>query len=161
MSFLSTLLKQWTSSYAFFLKSRYLTGQVYDAIFLNREWLLWNHVKNLFQLKNNSLLHKGNYKTRLKTENNFTIYPTVLHSKCAIHSRLIMSQFLSTLEVRKMVVGCALLPTNSILHICQKELTIHHHSSLFQQLKYWKKSLLTKNFPLFEQVSKTSFEVMK
>ena len=61
----------------------------------------------------------GNEKLRLKTENNFTIYPTVQHNKCAIRSRLIMYQFLSTLEVRKMVVGCALLPGNSILHIRQ------------------------------------------
>ena len=57
---------------------------------------------------------------------------------------------LSTLEVRKMVVRCALLPENSILHIRQWELTIHHHRSplklleellsLFQQLEWWKKS---------------------
>ena len=40
-------------------------------------------------------------KKRLKTENNFTIYETVQHNKCAICSKLIISQFLSTLEVRK------------------------------------------------------------
>ena len=34
----------------------------------------------------------------LKTENDFTIFSTVQH-KCVVHSELIMSQFLSTLEV--------------------------------------------------------------
>ena len=58
-------------------------------------------------------------KTRLKTENNFTIYTTVQHNKCLIRSELIMSHFLRTLEVRKMVVGCALLPGNLIIHIRQ------------------------------------------
>ena len=38
------------------------------------------------------------------------------HNICVIRSKLITSQFLSTLEVRKMVVGCALLPGNSNLH---------------------------------------------
>ena len=76
-------------------------------------------VKNVIQLKNNSLWHRVNDKTRLKTENNFTIYPAVQHSKCAMHSKLIMSQFLSTLEVRKKVFGCALLPGNLILQICE------------------------------------------
>ena len=37
-------------------------------------------------------------KARLKTENNFAIYETVLHNKCIVCSKLIMSQFLSTLE---------------------------------------------------------------
>ena len=63
-----------------------------------------------------------------------------------------MSQFLSTLEVRKRVVGFALLPANLILHICQYELTIHHHPSplkllyellnLLQQLTCQKKKVL-------------------
>ena len=49
-----------------------------------------------------------------------------------------------------MVVGCALVPGNSILHTRQEELTIYHHLSplkllsgllsLFQQLKCLKKS---------------------
>ena len=56
---------------------------------------------------------------RFKTESNFTIYLTVQHKKSAIRSKLIMSQFVSTLEVRKIVVECALLPGNSILHILQ------------------------------------------
>ena len=44
-------------------------------------------------------------KTHLKTENNFTIYETVQHNECVICSKLIMSQFLSSLDVRKRVLG--------------------------------------------------------
>ena len=117
---------------------------------LNRESLRWNHVKNLFQLK--AIVYGiGEIKKRVLKQNvNSTIYPTVQHNKCVICSKLIMSQFLSILEVRKMVVGCALVPGNSILHTRQEELTIYHHLSplkllsgllsLFQQLKCLKKS---------------------
>ena len=38
---------------------------------------------------------------------------------CAKRFKLIMSQFLITLELRKMVAECALLPGNSILYIRQ------------------------------------------
>ena len=48
-------------------------------------------------------------KTHLKTENNFTIYETVQHNECVICSKLIMSQFLSSLDVRKRVLGCVIL----------------------------------------------------
>ena len=64
-------------------------------------------------------------KTHVKTENNFTIYDTWQHNECVICSKLIMSQFLSTLDVRKRVVGCILLLAFSILHIPQLKLTIH------------------------------------
>ena len=57
------------------------------------------------------------------------MYQTVQHNNLVIHSKIIMSQFLSNLEVRKRVVGCALLPANSTLHISQYELTMHCHPS--------------------------------
>ena len=79
--------------------------------FLNRRCLQWNHVKKSYQLKNNSLWRRGNLKTRFKTENNFTMYETVQHNKYVVSSKLIMSQFLSTLQVRKWVVGYARPPT--------------------------------------------------
>ena len=58
-------------------------------------------------------------KAHLKTENNFTIYETVQHNECVICSKLIMSQFLSSLDVRKRVLGCVILLGLSILHIPQ------------------------------------------
>ena len=72
-----------------------------QSFFLNRGFIIWNHVKNLFQLKNNTLQHRANSKTRFKTENNFIIYETVHCNTSAICSYLVMSQFLSTSEGRK------------------------------------------------------------
>ena len=63
------------------------------------------------------------------------MYETVQRNKCVICSKLIMSQFLSTLEVRKRVVGCVLQLGNSILHIRQQELTTHYQPSPFNQLQ--------------------------
>ena len=67
----------------------------------SRVWIYYKtctwHDKNM-QLKNNSLWHKENPKARLKTESNFTIYETVQYNKCIVCTKLIMSQFLSTLE---------------------------------------------------------------
>ena len=106
----ATLLKRTIFLICIFPKEQIFNRAGLWHYFLNRECLLWHHIKNLFQLKNKSLWHKGNWKTRLKVESNFTIYPTVQRNKCAKRSKLIVSQFLSTLEIRKMVVGCALLP---------------------------------------------------
>ena len=50
---------------------------------------------------------------RLKTESNFTIYEATQPNKCIVCTKIIMSQFLSTLEGRKRVVGRALRPGNS------------------------------------------------
>ena len=55
--------------------------------------------------------------TCFKTENNFAIYEKVQQKMCVTCSKLIMSQFLSTLEGRKEVLGFSLLPENSISHV--------------------------------------------
>ena len=85
------------------------------------------------------------------------MHDTVQHNKCVICSKLVISRFLSTLEIRKIAVGCVLLPGNSILHICNKNwlyITTPVPSSCF-------KGYLNKHFPLLVQVSNKSFEVMK
>ena len=58
-----------------------------------------------------------NVTTSYQPKNNFE-----LTLKCLL-GKLVIYQFLSTLEVRKMVAGCVILPRNSILHIRQWEYT--------------------------------------
>ena len=93
-----------------FPKEQIFYRAVLGRYFLNGGCLLWNHAKNLFVQKI-SLRHKGNWKTHLKTKIT-TYYKTVQH-KCVVCSKLIMPQFLRTLEVRKRVDGCVLQPGNS------------------------------------------------
>ena len=59
-----------------------------------------------------------------------------------------MSQFLSTLEVRKTVVGCTLLPG-------------YHPSIRINYASPSQSPQAALRVPLFEQVSKSSFEVIK
>ena len=59
----------------------------------------------------------GKLENLLKSESSFARYETMQHNKCIVCMKPIMSQFLSTLEERKWVVGCALLPENSISHV--------------------------------------------
>ena len=82
-----------------------------SKVWIYYETCMWHHDKNI-KLKNNSLWHRGNPKTRLKTESNFTIYETVQHNKCIVYTKLIKSQFLSTF-----FSFYALLPGNSIPHV--------------------------------------------
>ena len=70
-----------------------------SRMWIYSETCTW-HDKNI-QLKNNSLWHRENQKTHLKTESNFTIYQTVQHNKCIVCMKLILSWFLSTLKGRK------------------------------------------------------------
>ena len=66
--------------------------------------------------------HKGNAKTCLKPENNFSIYKTVQH-KYVICSKLIMPQVLSALEVRK-----RMCPPTWKLHFTNRSITIDYTS---------------------------------
>ena len=61
------------------------------------------NVKNLFQLKITAYAI-GEIKKHVLKQSNSTKCLTVQHNKYVIRSKLMMSQFLSTLEVRKMVV---------------------------------------------------------
>ena len=84
-----------------------------------------------------------------------------------------MTQFLSTLEVRIRVVGCGMCSPDWIIDFTHPSIKIDYIttpvlSSLFKgcwscsnKTKCQKKSKLSKHFPLFEQASKNSFEVMK
>ena len=56
-------------------------------------------------------------KARLKTENNFAIYETVLHNKCIVCS--LKTHNVSVFKHLRRVAGYALLPGNSISHVRQ------------------------------------------
>ena len=116
-----------------FSKDQIFSRAGLSRYFLNRECLLWNHAKNLFNYEI-TVYGAGEIKKHVSKQK-VTIYPTVQQNKYAIRSKFITSQFLSTSEETKIVVGCALLPENSILHIVDENwlyITTPFHSSCFK-----------------------------
>ena len=90
------------------------------------------------------------------------MYETVQHNKCVICSKLIMSQCLGTLQGRKGIrpPTWKLDFTPPLIRVDYTSPPLSPQTALKVAESVPKKSKLSKHFPLFEQISKKSFEVM-